>query len=70
MWILTWSDTNQAVQLLKMARGWKFWIKEVEVLYYPSSENNGADQLLGNCKADLHLCFRAKRWFSHDEAHL
>ena len=26
IWILTRSDTNQAVQPLKMARGWKFWI--------------------------------------------
>ena len=25
-WFLTWSDTNQAVQLLKMARGLKFQI--------------------------------------------
>ena len=56
--ILTRSDTNQAVQPLKMARGWKFWIKEVEGLYYPSSENKGADQLRGYSEADLHLCFR------------
>ena len=27
MWILTRSDTNQTVQLLEMARGWKFWKK-------------------------------------------
>ena len=26
MWILTRSDTNQAVQPLEMARGLKFWI--------------------------------------------
>ena len=26
MWILTRSDTNQAVQPLKMARNMKFWI--------------------------------------------
>ena len=42
MWILTRSDTNQAVQLVEMARGWKFCIEEVEALYYPSSENKGA----------------------------
>ena len=46
MWILTRSDTNQAGQPLKVARGLKFCIKEVEVLYYPSSE------------ADLRPCFR------------
>ena len=28
-----------------------------EVLYYPSRENKGADQLCGYCEADLHLCF-------------
>ena len=40
MWILTRSNTNQAAQPLEMARGLKFGIKEVEVLYYPSSENS------------------------------
>ena len=54
---LTWSDTNQAVQLLKMARGLKFRILEVEGLYYLCSENKGADQLRGNREADLRLCF-------------
>ena len=57
IWILTRSDVNQAVQPLKMARGWKFWIEEVEGLYYPSSENKGADQLRGYREADLRLCF-------------
>ena len=63
MWILTRSDTNQAVQLLDMARGLKFWIPEVEVLYYPSSENKGADQLRGYRyrEADQRLCFRICR---------
>ena len=56
-WFPTWSDKNQAVQLQVMARGFKFRIKEVEGLYYPYSENKGADQLRGNCEADLRLCF-------------
>ena len=30
-------------------------------MYYPSSENKGADQLCGYCKADLRLCFRICR---------
>ena len=55
---LTCSDTNQAVQLQKMARGLKFRIKEGEVLFYPCSENKGADQLRGHREADLRLCFR------------
>ena len=68
MWILT--DTNKAVQPLVMARGWKFCIKEVEVLYYPSSENKGADQLCGYGKLICVFVFAyAKRWFSHDTAH-
>ena len=38
------------------------------VLYYPSSENKGADQLRGYRAADLRLCFRiyAERCFFHD----
>ena len=57
-WFPTWSDTNQAVQLQKMARGLKFRIWKVEGLYYICSENIGADQLRGYREADLRLCFR------------
>ena len=57
-WLPTWSDTNQAVQQQKMARGLKFCIQEVEGLYYLCSENKGADQLCGYREADLRLCFR------------
>ena len=46
---------KQAGQPLKVARGLKFCIKEVEVLYYPSSENKVADQYR---EADLRPCFR------------
>ena len=49
---------NRAVQPQKMARGLKFRILEEERLYYPCSENKGADQLRGYRKADLRLCFR------------
>ena len=50
-----------------MARFLKFRILEVEGLYYPCSENKGADQLRGYCEADLRLCFRIckKQVFSH-----
>ena len=41
-----------------MARGLKIRIKIVEGLYYPYSENKGADQLRSNRAADLRLCFR------------
>ena len=57
-WFSTRSDTNQAVQSQKMARNSRFRIKVVEGLYYPFSENKGADQLRSNCAADLRLCFR------------
>ena len=61
MWFPNRSNTNRAVQAQKMARGWKFWIKKVEELYYPCSENQGADQLRNDCKADLRLCFHICR---------
>ena len=54
-WFPTGSDTNQALQLQKMARGLKLRIYKVEGLYYLCSENKGADQLR---EADLRLCFR------------
>ena len=54
----TRSDTNLAVQPQKMARGLKFRLNVVEGLYYPCSENKGADQLRGYREADLRLCFR------------
>ena len=57
-WFPTRSDTNQAVQLQKMARGLKFRILKVEGLYYLCSENKGADQLHGYREANLRLCFR------------
>ena len=46
------------MQPQKMARGLKFRIYEVEGLYYPGSENKGADQLRDYREADLRLCFR------------
>ena len=57
-WFPTWSDTNQAVQSQKLARGLKFRIKDVAGLYYTCSGNKGADQLRGYREADLRLCFR------------
>ena len=55
------SDTNQAVQAQKMARGWKFWISKEEELHYPCSENKDTDQLRGYREADLHIWFRICR---------
>ena len=67
----TRSNTHQAVQLQKKARGLKFWILKLEGLYYLCSENKGADQLHGNCEADLRLCFRiCKNSVSHNQARI
>ena len=61
IWFPNRSDTNRPVQAQKRARSLKFWdYIEVE-LYYPSSENKGADQLCGYREADLRLCFRLCR---------
>ena len=71
LWFPTWSKTNQAVQLQKIARGLKFQIWKEEGFYYPCSENKGADQLRGYREADLRLCFRMRKClFSHDTAQL
>ena len=61
MWFANRSDTNWAVEAQKTARSLKFRIEEEEELYFPSSENKGADQLRGYREADLHLCFRLCR---------
>ena len=53
----TRSHTNQAAPPQKMARGLKFCIQEGEGLYYPCSENKGADLLRGYREADLRLFF-------------
>ena len=61
MWFPTRSDINRPVQSQKRGRILKFRIKVEEDLYYPSSENKGADQLRSYCEADLRLCFRLGR---------
>ena len=52
---------NRPVQAQKRARIMKFRIQVEEELFYPSSENKGADQLRGYREADLRLCFRICR---------
>ena len=61
MWFPNRSDINRSVQSQKRARSLKFWSEVEEELYYPSSENKGADQLRGYREADLRLCFRLGR---------
>ena len=45
MWFSDRPDTNRPVLSQKQARSLKFWSYVEEELYYPSSENKGADQL-------------------------
>ena len=61
MWFPNRSDTNLLVQAQKQARSLKFCSLVEEEMYYPSSENKGADQLRGYREADLRLCFRICR---------
>ena len=61
MWFPNRIDINQAVQSQKQARSLKFWSSIEEELYYPNSENKGADQLRGYRETDLRLCFRICR---------
>ena len=58
MWFPNMSDTNRSVQSQKQARSLNIRIEEEEEVYYPCSENKGADQLRGYREADLRLCFR------------
>ena len=54
----------------KMPRGLKFLFQEVEGLYYPCSENKGADQLPVTAKLICVFVFAyAKTRFSHDVVH-
>ena len=63
-WFSTWSDTNQAVQLQKNARGFKFQLSKVEGSYYLCSKNKGAKLIC------VFVFAYAKCWFSHAAAHI
>ena len=71
-WFSTRSDTNQAVQVQKMVRFWKFRLDVVEVLYHPSSEKKKAMiSFAGYHEADLRFVFAyTELWFSHDTAQI
>ena len=57
-WFPTWSDTNQAVQLQKMARVLKFLVLKVEA---------ALKALISFAVTEYAY---AKRWFSYDAAHI
>ena len=65
------SDINWSTEPQFVSRGSKFRGSEKQGMYYPRSENKGADQLRGDRAADLRLCFRAyKNILSHDMGHI
>ena len=67
-WFPTWSDTNRAVLLQKMARGLKFRILKVEGLYYVA-KTKALISLAVTAKLICVFFFTyAKRLFSHDAA--
>ena len=69
MWFPNRSDTIRLVQL-QMARSLKFWIKKVEELHYPYSENIGADQLrIAVNLICIFVFLYADCWFCHEAAH-
>ena len=70
MWFPNRSDTNRPVQLQKQARSLKFWSEVEEELYYPSSENKGADQLHAAKLICAFVFAYAYCWFSHGAAHI
>ena len=69
MWFPNRSDTNRPVQAQKRARSLKFRIKVEEEVYYPCSENKGADQLRGYLICVFVFAY-ADRWFSDVAAHI
>ena len=60
IWVPTRSNTNRAVQSQKTARGWTFWIKKVEELFYPCSEKKALISFAVTakliCAFVFHLC--------------
>ena len=69
MWFPNRSNTNRPVQAQKQARSLKFWSQVEEELYYPSSENKGADQVTAKLICAFVFAY-ADCWFSHGAAHI
>ena len=68
-WYLTWSDTNQAVQVQKMARGLKFRIKKVEGLHYVAKTKALISFAVTAKLICVFVFAYAQCWFSHEAAH-
>ena len=60
----TRSDTNQPVQAQENVRSLKFRIEEEEELYYPCSENKGADHSFSHMQIVGFLVQLLKWWYT------
>ena len=69
-WFSTWSDTNQVVQLKKMATGLKFQIKKEEGLYYVAKTKALISFAVTANPICVFVFAYANCWFSHDAAQL
>ena len=61
IWVPTRSDTNRTVQSQKMLEAGNFGVEKVEEVYYPCSENKGADQLRSLFSSMQIVCFPMRR---------
>ena len=69
---LTWSNTNQAEQSQKMARGLNFWIQKVEdhcTIYVAKTKALISFTMIGKLICVFVFAY-AKRWFSHEAAQI
>ena len=70
IWVPTRSDTYRTVSHRRWLEAGNLGL-ERRGLFYPCSENKGADQLHSYCEADLRLVFaNADCWFPHAVAKL
>ena len=69
-WFPTWCDTDQAVQLQKMARGLKFRTKKVDGLYYVAKTKALISFAVTAKLICVFVFAYAKCWFSHDAAQI
>ena len=70
-WFLTWSDTNQAVQLQKMVRGMKFRFRKRKDCTVYVAKTKALISFAVTAKLICVFVFAyAKCWFSHDAAHI
>ena len=65
-----WSNTNQAMQSQKMAKGLKFWIMKVEGLDYVAKTKALISFAVSAKLICVFVFAYSKCWFSHDAAQM